>query len=521
MIPREAGRGQSFKGAGAYYLHDKDALTSERVEFTHTENVPTQDPEKALKWMAWTAIHAEDLKRESGAKTTGRPCVKPVFTFSLSWHPEQEPKKWEMIGAGRRALIALGLQDHETVMVAHNDTDHSHLHLIVNVVDPETGKANRVAFSKKKLSAWAEEYEREHGKIYCDRRVENNQKRAQGETVKYEEPELSLKARITKVYRESENGAEFRAALADQGFALARGKKLVLIDRHGKVHSLARQIEGAKEKDIRIKLTDLELPDVDTARKQLVPKPQEAVSEQKEEAENPKETVEEEQSETKAEYFDRDQQDHDWQESIIDAAIVHDKKIQEPPSEQIADVPAKSTPRNPQKRISKLKKLFSEPPRPAPSPSELNRLQDRHLAELGSFYTENTHARLRLAATMDQQYGSHERELRQEVERLDNVLKNSSSLRIWWLEWRKQIPKDAKLELHNLQRSLENIEWRKSEAQQALDRDIAQQRQLIEERQLRERHELHPQPDPQQPHIQEFSSDSEDFDEDLGPAFEL
>ena len=93
MVPREAGRGRSFKGAGLYYLHDKDALTSERVAFTHTENVPTNDPEKALKWMAWTAIHAEDLKRESGSAMTGRACGKPVFTFSLSWHPEQEPKK--------------------------------------------------------------------------------------------------------------------------------------------------------------------------------------------------------------------------------------------------------------------------------------------------------------------------------------------------------------------------------------------------------------------------------------------
>ena len=103
MVPREAGRGSSFKGAGAYYLRDRRALTSERVAFTHTENIPTQDPEKALKWMAWTAIHAEELKRENGSKTTGHRCEKPVFTFSLSWHPEEDPNKWQMIGpaAGR------------------------------------------------------------------------------------------------------------------------------------------------------------------------------------------------------------------------------------------------------------------------------------------------------------------------------------------------------------------------------------------------------------------------------------
>ena len=108
MIPREAGRGRSFKGAGLYYLHDRGASTSERVAFTHTENVPTGDPHKALKWMARTAINADELKRESGAAATGRACARPVFCFSLAWHPEQEPKKWEMIGAGRQALRALG-----------------------------------------------------------------------------------------------------------------------------------------------------------------------------------------------------------------------------------------------------------------------------------------------------------------------------------------------------------------------------------------------------------------------------
>ena len=66
MVPREARRGSSFKGAGLYYLHDKNASTSERVAFTHTENIPTRDPEKALKWMAWTSSHAEELKTRNG-----------------------------------------------------------------------------------------------------------------------------------------------------------------------------------------------------------------------------------------------------------------------------------------------------------------------------------------------------------------------------------------------------------------------------------------------------------------------
>lgn len=34
MVPRIAKRRQSFKGAGLYYLHDKGAMTAERVTWT-------------------------------------------------------------------------------------------------------------------------------------------------------------------------------------------------------------------------------------------------------------------------------------------------------------------------------------------------------------------------------------------------------------------------------------------------------------------------------------------------------
>ena len=58
MVPKVAGKGRNFVGAGLYYLHDKKALTRERVAFTHTENLPTRDPDKAIKCMAWTALRS-------------------------------------------------------------------------------------------------------------------------------------------------------------------------------------------------------------------------------------------------------------------------------------------------------------------------------------------------------------------------------------------------------------------------------------------------------------------------------
>ena len=81
------------------------------------------------------------------------------------------------------SLEALGLEGHEALIVAHDDTRHPHVHVIANRVDPETGKAAKLGNSKLRLSRWAEGYEREQGRIRCERRIKNNERRRAGEEV--------------------------------------------------------------------------------------------------------------------------------------------------------------------------------------------------------------------------------------------------------------------------------------------------------------------------------------------------
>ena len=81
------------------------------------------------------------------------------------------------------SLEALGLEGHEALIVAHEDTRHPHVHVIANRVDPETGKAAKLGNSKLRLSRWAEGYEREQGRIRCEERVKNNARRRAGQEV--------------------------------------------------------------------------------------------------------------------------------------------------------------------------------------------------------------------------------------------------------------------------------------------------------------------------------------------------
>jgi len=175
MIPRIQ-TGDSFKGAALYYLHDKrlegeqERLTTERVSWTHTLNTLENEPEAVIREMQHTAMNQQLLKYLSGNRGDGRPTERTVMTVALAWSPEQSPDREQMIAAGESYLKHMGWQDHQVLFVAHNDTKHPHVHLIINRIHPDTGMTMDSNWSKTRSQKWALAYEREHGHIYCHAR---------------------------------------------------------------------------------------------------------------------------------------------------------------------------------------------------------------------------------------------------------------------------------------------------------------------------------------------------------------
>lgn len=288
MIPHIAQRGHSFKGAGMYYLHDKQASTSERVGWTLTRNLPTQDAEMALKCMAVMDIEAKRQREESG-RVGRKQTAGNVFAYSLSWHPDQQPDAAEMRRAAEVSLARLGLWEHQAVLVAHTDTAHQHVHVIVNLVHPDTHKVADLSYSKRKLQEWASQYEHEDGVIYCEERERNAERRANGERTKYQDERLPAAPSITELYQQTDSGKAFVAALAEQGHTLAYGDRgrLVIVDANGGVQNLVRQIDGAKKRDIEAKLGEVleslpTLAQVQRERAEAEARPAPAAQEQEE-----------------------------------------------------------------------------------------------------------------------------------------------------------------------------------------------------------------------------------------------
>jgi relaxase-like protein len=117
--------GKHFDWLVAYLLRTE--RDPERVAWTATRNLPTEDPELAAVFMRATAAQSTFVQ-------------KPVYQIVLSFAPEDPADRVMMERVANRVLQRLGLREHQALLVAHQDRPHPHLHIIVNRVHPETGR---------------------------------------------------------------------------------------------------------------------------------------------------------------------------------------------------------------------------------------------------------------------------------------------------------------------------------------------------------------------------------------------
>lgn len=154
MIAKDSGTGKSFIGLVRYLEHGKAGEHADRVEWSHGHNLWTND-------MATAAV----IMRESAAGNDNGRLQKPVYHFSINWHPDESARvdKATALTIAQEALKDLGLEDHQALIVAHSDREHFHLHVVVNRHNEELGKAWNPDFTYIKLEKAMARLSLEHG----------------------------------------------------------------------------------------------------------------------------------------------------------------------------------------------------------------------------------------------------------------------------------------------------------------------------------------------------------------------
>lgn len=119
---------RDFAALAAYLARGRGDDEPERVAWTASRHLPTDDPDVAA-----TMMHASAARNAR--------VVKPVYHLAISFDPGDRVDRSAMEHVADRILGALGLSEHQALIIAHQDRQHPHLHLMINRVHPDTGRA--------------------------------------------------------------------------------------------------------------------------------------------------------------------------------------------------------------------------------------------------------------------------------------------------------------------------------------------------------------------------------------------
>jgi hypothetical protein len=120
----------SFRRLHAYLTTERDTDTGEpllRGDVVLSDNIAGLDT---------VAIQME------GIAFLNPRCKDALCHYELSWPPGELPTREQWTVCALYTLRVLGYQDHQYMVVAHDDKKHFHIHIMVNKVHPETFKAH-------------------------------------------------------------------------------------------------------------------------------------------------------------------------------------------------------------------------------------------------------------------------------------------------------------------------------------------------------------------------------------------
>ncbi len=263
-------KGGARSGPGELALHLLRADTNESVTVRGLDGVAADDLRGALLEMA--AVGA-------GARTQ-----RPLYHASINTARDELMTDAQKARAVARLADELGLAGQPHVVVEHVKANREHLHVVWSRIDGETLKAipDSHNYRRHELVARDLELEFSHQRVQgahvgrdgIDRPTRTPDPYEMMQAARSSLSPAEATAELTGLWRSTDSGQAFVAAIEDAGWMLARGDKrdFVVIDPHGETHSLARRIDGVKARDVRDRLADIDpagVPGVDQARAAL------------------------------------------------------------------------------------------------------------------------------------------------------------------------------------------------------------------------------------------------------------
>ena len=144
----------NFVELAHYLVHGRTRPTHpNRVAWIRTQNLLTDDPTKVAEIMVATASRS---KR----------CQNAAYHMSINWREDENPSPEIMQEIAFKTLELAGLAEHQALAMGHGDKKHAHLHMMINRVHPETGRAWSTSHDYARFDRIMKLLADEHGFLY-------------------------------------------------------------------------------------------------------------------------------------------------------------------------------------------------------------------------------------------------------------------------------------------------------------------------------------------------------------------
>jgi hypothetical protein len=217
---------------------------------------------------------------EYEALAVGTKCREPLY--SLSINPASAISRDQYLAAIARIERRLGLVGQPRAVIFHikQGTGREHCHVVWSRIDTAKMRAVQLSHDHMKLRTLAREIAHDYGLALPPGLAEDR------DIDRFEAPDMTMaekaqaeqsgiapderRADITAAYRSADSPVAFCQALGAAGYVLARGDRraYVVVDRYGHVHSLARQIDGVRTRDLKTFLGDVPVLSLEEAQEQ-------------------------------------------------------------------------------------------------------------------------------------------------------------------------------------------------------------------------------------------------------------
>jgi Relaxase/Mobilisation nuclease domain len=118
--------GKSFRGCISYCLEDK----LEKIATAHA----VKDRAEVLTYNLCYGDKLELIKQFNEVRNLNSKLSRPVMHVTLSLAPGEQLNKGKLSGMVEDCATELGFDKNQFIAVTHNDTNHQHLHIVINRV---------------------------------------------------------------------------------------------------------------------------------------------------------------------------------------------------------------------------------------------------------------------------------------------------------------------------------------------------------------------------------------------------